>query len=166
MLRGAVWACALPLGLGLIGLAFFIHDLMAYQQPRFLVRSHHYVTRPLLACFLFGTPLAAWIACSRLRKIQSVEKRRRWRSSAISGLIGSTLVHFGAVLIYSICVALFVDLTGGGYNQSQADVGIVEVVLEMLAFNLIPWILIILPLSLICATIFWRVTKFPEQLSP
>ena len=163
MLRGAVWACVIPVGLGLIGLAFIIYDMTFFQQKKFLVRTHHYVTRPVVACFIFGTPLAAWVACWRLRKIDSISKLRRWRSSAAAGLIGATLVHIAAVVLYSVYVALFVHLTGGGYDMSQPDGEILKIVFGMLAGNLIPWAIITLPLSLICATIFWRVTKFPDD---
>ena len=161
MKRGAIWACVIPVGIGLIGLGLIIVDLMYFQQKRYLVRTHHYVTRPIVACFIFGTPLAAWIACLRLRKIQSAKRLRRWQSSALSGLIGSTLVNIGAVCLYAIFVALFVDLTGGGYDQSQPDGEILKIMFGFLAASIIPWVIITLPLSLLCATIFWRVTKFP-----
>ncbi len=159
MIRGAIAACILPMMLGFIGLGFIIYDLMVYEQYKYLVRSHHYVTRPTVACFILGTPLAAWMACRRLKKIDSQIKRGLWRSSAISGMLSATVVHIGAVLIFCVCLALFVDLTGGGYNSSQADVGFVEITFEMLVFNLIPWVIITVPLSLLCATIFWRVTR-------
>jgi len=163
MLRGAIWACVIPVGLGLIGLGFTIFDLMFYEQKKFIVRTHHFFTRPVVLSFILGTPLAAWIACRHLRTINSAEKLSRWRRSPFEGLVGATLAHFGAVCLYVICVWLFVDLTGGGYDMSQRDVGVLEIGFKMLTFNTVLWLFITLPLSLICATIFWRVTKFPDD---
>jgi len=165
MRRGAILACAIPVGLGIIGLIFILYDLTYFQQKRFIVRTHHYFTRPIVACFILGTPLAAWIACSRLREIGSSGKLSQWRTSAFAGLIGSTIVHIGAVVLYGLCVALFVDLTGGGYDKKQPDGEVLKIICGMLVGNIVPWVIVTLPLSLLCSTIFWRVTKFPKEHS-
>ena len=75
-------------------------------------------------------------------------------------MVGATLAHFGAVCLYVICIALFVDLTGGGYDMSQKDVGVLEIGFNMLTFNTVLWLFITLPFSLLCATIFWSMTDF------
>lgn len=165
MLRGAIWACVLPMALGFMLLAFIIYDLVFYMQLRFIVRTHHFFTQPTAACFILGTPLAAWLACWYLKKFINRAKLRYWRSSALAALLGATSVHFVAAITYAVVVALFVDMSGGGYDSSQYDKGFWDIFFSMMTFHWVIWLFITLPLSLICATIFWRVTKFPKDTS-
>ena len=102
MLRGAIWACVIPVGLGLISLVLELRRLPEnITWDDFNVMGFHW-SAPFVACFIFGTPFAAWVACRHLRKIQDVANVRRWKTSALAGIKGASLTHFGAAVSYSI----------------------------------------------------------------
>ena len=161
MLRGAIWACAIPMTFGLISTFFILIDLPPNTRNQSFTTSPSFYILPIALCFLFGTPLAAWLACLRLKRIKDYEKLRRWRMPAWWGLLSATAVHFVAALFYTILTAGFLFQSydqGAGYDQ---EVSLIIFMSAML--NAMLWVIITLPLSLICATIFWRITKFPKD---
>lgn len=59
MKRGAMAACVLPMGLGLLGLlAIGLNGPLTYDGRDFS-NSPNFMTLPIALCFFFGTPLAA-----------------------------------------------------------------------------------------------------------
>ena len=165
MRRGAIWACVIPVGLGLIALvitAIFLRDFAATKGVG--VMGVALASFGIISCFIFGTPLAAWIACRSLAKIEPAEKLSRWRSSAVRGLWSASLVQFVWASFYTF--GLIADSSGNVTLDFSVDYGAAWVLRQFMAsmwLNVFVWILITLPLSLICATIFWRVTKFPSD---
>ena len=162
MLPGAVWACAVPMGLGLISTFFILIDPSS-NYPNRNSGDLTIILLPIALCFLFGTPLSAWLACLRLRRVKDLVKLRRWRMSAWWGLVSATAVHFGASLLYSVLAGLFFFPNYDQAGTSESDMALI--IFMSLMLNGMLWVIITLPLSLICATIFWRVTKFPEDRS-
>lgn len=162
MKRGAIWACVIPVGIGIIISVFEISRLpetMSWND--FNVMEFHW-TLPFAACFILGAPLAAWIACRRLRQADDATKLRRWKTVAGAGLRAASGVHFSAATLYSILTYWLIDLLAGAEVEQWEKT-------ETMAFsaigNVILWIFITLPLTLLCATIFWKVTKFPDDTS-
>lgn len=160
MLRGAIWACAIPMGIGLISLFFILIDLPPNGRHQNFESSLSFILLPIALCFLFGTPLAAWLACLRLRRVKDSAILRRWHMSAWWGLLSATAVHFGASLFYTI-LSMFLFFPNIG-TSSPPDNDVVLIIFLSAMLNGMLWVTITLPLSIICATIFWRVTKFPE----
>lgn len=151
MLPGAVAACALPMGLGLL----FTGLLLSGAN-----RSDLVMGLPVALCFLFGTPLSAWLACRRLRKIKDPEKLSHWGISLVAGLKWSTIIHSTSALIYTFgFLVVTSDEYSGGGNEAFS-------ILFMSGFmNLFLWCFLTLPFALLCSTIFWGVTKFPKDVS-
>lgn len=163
MKRGAIAACALPMALGFLGLIAIGANSPFTYDGRDFSNSQHFMTLPIALCFVFGTPLAAWLSCLWLRKTASFEKIRRWRTAAWRGLVCASAVHFGACLFYTILSAKFFF---GETAEFQSSGNEVFSIIFMSAFiNAGLWAIITLPFSLLCATIFWRVTKFPDDTS-
>ena len=166
MLRGAIWACAIPMGLGFLGLILTLFSLPnnpAFTRGQPFSSTGYFFTLPIVLCFIFGTPLAAWLACLRLRRVAELAKLQRWRMPAWWGLLSATAVHFGASLIYTIFAMALFMADSGVAAAPENDAALL--LFMSLMMNTMLWVIITLPLSLICATIFWRVTKFPEDRS-
>jgi len=155
MKPGAVVACALPMGLGL----FFTGLLLAGGN-----QSDLFMSLPVALCFLFGTPLSAWLACRRLRKIANPARLRRWGTVFWAGLKWSSFVHFMSALIYTIG---FLVVTSSQYDQVGASGGNEAFSIFFMSgfMNAMLWCILTLPFALLCASIFWRVTKFPQDAS-
>ena len=112
MLRGAIWACALPVGLGVWGLILEIRRLPQRMSWEAFLMDFQ-ISLPVVFCFIFGTPLAAWLACCHLRKIENSTKLNRWRTSAWASLLGASLTHFSAAFAYSVWTYVFIDVIAG-----------------------------------------------------
>lgn len=155
MIPGALAACALPMGLG-----FLFTGLLLFGGNR----SDLFMGLPVALCFLFGTPLSAWLACAGLRKIDDPARLRRWGTSFMAGLKWSTTIHFMSALIYTVG---FLVVTSDQYYSEGASGGNEAFsILIMSGFmNMMLWCLLTLPFALICSSIFWGVTKFPEDVS-
>lgn len=160
MQRGAFWACAIPVGLGLVGLIIILmaalHRLSLEVNDPDLDLGLLMIS-PIVALFILGPPLAAYLTGRSLTKITSAEKLSRWRSSAGRGVLFGALIHVVWAILYTIGAKSI--STSAEYDDWLVVIG-VSVIL-----NIGVWCLVILPLSLICATIFWRVTAFPKNTS-
>lgn len=158
MKRSAIWACAIPMGLGIIAVTLFVTGVVQWTPNRGGMNWSYLPPEWVLAYgLILVPPLSAWLTCRSLAKIKSVERISHWRSSAARVLLS-------AVLIQLVLTALY---TFGTYAASvNRDLLVVDpIIFRWLFKNLICWLLITLPLSLICATIFWRITKFPKDTS-
>ena len=161
MMRGAIWACILPMALGLFGLTFTLHIEPSFQTGRSFSDSLHFLTLPVVLCFILGTPLAAFSACLRLRQTISFEEWTSWQAAVGCALHSATRVHLWAAVIYTIIALLFFFPDGG-----TIEGGIIRMIFILIMsplINLGLWGFLTLPLSLLCATIFHRVTKFPSN---
>jgi len=170
MLRGAIWACVIPVGIGLILLVIALFSLRSPAVPSgaLYMNSRDFLAfLPIAACFIFGAPLSAWLACRSLRKINSINKISLWRSSALRGVLSASLIHVVSALLYIISVSVII--LGDNYvsfsKRDQAYNPLPDLFIGSAIINLVLWVIITLPLALICATIFWRVTKFPQDTS-
>ena len=143
MFPGAAAACALPMTLGL---AFSLVETFSGGHIDWLV------TLPLSLCFLFGTPAAAWIACRYLRKTENPADLPGWGDCFGAGLLGATAVHASAALLHTILLGTSV--------VSAPPQDFITILFVAALMHLGLWIIITLPFTLLCATIFWRVTKF------
>jgi len=155
MLPGAVAACALPVGLGLLATV----GLLSSAQP-----GGFFMTLPVSLCFVFGAPLSAWLACRRLRKIDDPVRLAWWRSSIWAGLLWSSFVHFSAALVYTVVFTIWAA-RDSGQSWSGMDQDLFGVFFMSGFINIGLWCVLTLPFALICATIFWKVTTFPEDVN-
>jgi len=117
MMRGAVWACALPMVLGVVGLLFFL------LAPNVEARSFRFMGLPIAACFMFGTPM---VAC----------------------------------FLYTLSFVVWDAGLNGGNTRIYVDAFLIPGLI-----NLFLWAVLTVPFSLLCATIFWRVTNFQQNIS-
>ena len=163
MKRGAIAASILPMGLGILGLLAIGANSPFTYDGRDFSNSPHFMTLPVAMCFFFGTPLAAWLSCLWLRKIGPLEKIRRWRASAWRGLTCASAVHLGACLFYTMLSAKFFFGETAGFQSSGNE--LFSIIFMSAFINAGLWVIITLPFSIFCATIFWRVTKFPDDTS-
>jgi len=164
MLRGAIWAFALPASLGLSAFLFFQIEPILAHLSLFSVFAIY---------FILGSALSAWLATRRLKRIERLEKLKRWRTSFIAGLTAGSLIHlvstflliaFQLVTIYSLKNSD--DGFGLNYNAVYNSERVLSILANLSSASLYFWFIVTLPLSLICATIFWRVTKFQENPDP
>lgn len=153
MMPGAVAACVLPMGLLFTGLIL----AGGHSNERFM-------TLPIALCFLFGTPLSAWLACRRLRNIKDAKRLKRWGTIFWAGLKWSSLVHIGAATLYTISFSV-VRLNEMGAVSALGGDELFSIAFMSGFINAMLWGVLTLPFALLCATIFWRVTKFPEDVS-
>ena len=161
MKPGAVRACVITVGVGSIISSILLigplQRLLSYEfdWPSILFVGRYY------ASFAFvpplAIPLAMWAACRSLAKIESLDVITRWRSAAGRIVLAAVIFHF-------LLVALFEYLNYlASPNKDLLEIE--PIIVSWMFKSLIRWLFITLPLSLICATIFWRVTKFPEDVS-
>jgi len=166
MLRGAIWACAIPVGLGVIAMIMMFITMAPLISRGVAIHDNSLIgIAPIIACFIFGTPLTAWLACRSLAKISSADRLSNWKSSASRGFLNASLVHFIWASLYTIGVA-FVMLKSQQSFFPDVDQGFSMmggIFVTALVMNLMAWVIITLPLSLLCATVFWKVTKFPAD---
>jgi len=163
MLRGAVWACAIPMGLGFLFLLQTLFEASASQSGSDTV-DVFLIMGPILFCFIFGTPLSAWLSCRSLKKIEGLKELTLWRNSAKRGFLSATFVQISVAIVHVGLVSAY--LSGLEADQSwktNQDDGLAEILMVSIIFNFMLWVIVTLPLSLICATIFWRITKFPKD---
>lgn len=166
MKRGAIWACVIPVGLGVIGLSLLLLDVAQRASIGAKYWDHILILLPIIACFILGAPLSAWLACRNLKKINSFEKLSLWRSSASRGLLSAGLVHLVWSTLYIIVVVIIIlnlDSQAFGNSFDRPGNPFFSMLLGFTMMNLFLWLFITLPLSLLCATIFWKVTKFPDN---
>lgn len=151
MMQGAIWACILPMGLGVLGLLYSLNSIAPFQG---------WIILPIVVCFIFGTPLTAWLSCRRLSKIEDAGRLSRWPTSASVGVYYAGLIHLVSAFMYTLVFAIAsIGLTesGGVYIGNIGEVMMVSAMI-----NLPLYIIVTLPLSIVCATIFWTTTDFPK----
>jgi len=156
MKRGAVWACAIPMGLGVIAVILFVTGVVQWTPNRGGTYWRNLPPEWVLAYgLILVPPLSAWLACRSLAKIESVERISRWRSSAVRVLLSATFVQFLLTALYNFGLYVF--------SVNRAILVVEPIIVGWLVKNLICCLLITLPLSLLCATIFWKAAKFPAD---
>ena len=146
MWRGAIAACILPV---LLGLYMFIAHMTSVNA------NDYWFTLPIIMCFIFGTPIAAVLACRTIRKAKYPDHVSDWGLACLTGLRGATIIHFWAALIHTTGNMLF------GYKSVPEVGGLTEFVpnfLLVITLQLLIWVIVTLPLSFMCGTIFWAVT--------
>lgn len=147
MWRGAIAACLLPI---LLGLWMLIAHINAVNS------KDDWFALPIILCFIFGTPIAAWLACRTIQKGKYPDFMSEWALACLAAFRGATIIHFWAALIHTTGNMIFSS------NAAPVWVGVTEFVpnvLLVIVLQLLLWILITLPLSFICGTIYWGVTK-------
>jgi hypothetical protein len=152
MVPGAIAACALPMSMGVLGLYFSFQPAEQYQLI---------LTLPIVLCFIFGTPLTAWLACRYLSKIEDAGHLSRWITSVFSGAKYASLVHLFSATLYTLGVAVWLMGISGVGAVHIKDAG--EIVTASIMINIPLWICVTIPLSLICSTLFWVCTTFLED---
>jgi len=152
MFRGAAWACALPVSLGLIILLFVLIDPNELSLILLL---------PISLCFIFATPLTTWLACRSLKRRDDAKYLSRWGSSFRAFFGYASLVQILTAGLYTAGFLIWASAFFG----SELETEVLTILGIALYLNFLIWVVVILPLSLLCATIFWRVTKFPEDTS-
>ena len=155
MMPGAVAACFLPVGLGLLFTVFLLSSGSAADL---------FMTLPISLCFVFGTPLSAWLACRRLRKIDDANRLSRWGTSFWAGLLWSSVVHFAAAFIYTVGF-MFWAARDAAINEVPIGEDLFSIFFMSAFINLMLWGVLTLPFALISASVFWRVSKFPKDVS-
>ena len=151
MMKGAVAACILPMSLGALG-CFYLVGSGPFPTFGFMLW-------PIAQCFLLGTPVAAWLACRRLKKVGDPKILSLWRKSASSGIFAASLVHFIAAGGYTLYVIFSAAdrHNGAGITTEFSGFLLVSLIINIGLFTILT-----LPFALICATIFWAVTKFEQ----
>lgn len=167
--RGALWACAIPIGLGSAGAILFITffgpgtDFVEMTRNMGLL-----VPMYIIICLLIIPPLATWITGFRLRFIDDPNKLSQWRSSFGWGLLTATALQLIAAIVFTQLLVLAFDQTYADFgpaNNLEVPEGLARANGYRTSFrlNLIMWIALTLPLTTIGATIFHRVTTFPSD---
>ena len=151
MMKGAVAACILPMSLGALGCFYLVGS-----GP---FRTFGFMLWPIALCFLLGTPVAAWLACRRLKKIEDPKTLSLWRKSASSGILAALTVH----ALAASCYSLYFSISTASQNTGAVSFNeFHELLLVSLIINIGLFTILTLPFALICATIFWFVTKFEQ----
>lgn len=161
--RGAIWACAIPMALGLINILFLVFN--PPQDEGVLLAFSIMVGLYFTVVLICIPPLAAFLTGLRLRRINDSYKLKQWRTCFQWGLLNATLIHFLITIIFTV---FFVGVSHHIYLKSVFNplelrrLGILH--FEASVFiSLKTWIFLTLPLTAIGATIFDRITKFPSD---
>ena len=116
MLRGAMWACAIPIIFG-FGFVYLVVDIAwGYQRSFPLILSISPAAYPALCLFILS-PLTAWLSCGWLRRIDDPAKLSQWRISFVTALVIAT----GLQLIMTLGYGLFLDYQFKAIFGSASD---------------------------------------------
>lgn len=143
MWPGAIAASALPMAIGL----YVMLSHAAFEDS-----SDWEALMPIALCFVFGTPISAWLACRSLNKQDTVE----WERSVSAAISWAGIVHFVAGVIIPlvwVLVSLLVDPVRSGVTFILGTTMVLVVAYSIL------WLFITLPFSIFCGSVFWAVTK-------
>lgn len=167
MLRGAMWACAIPIifGLGFVYLAVEMAVGHTRQTPILMMISP--VAYPAL-CLLLLSPLTAWLSCGWLRRIDDPAKLSQWRISFVTALVIATGLQLLMTLGYGVFLdyqlkALFASASEEFGVNFYAQEDVPSGYSSSAIYNAVLWIVLTAPLCAAGASIFQRVTKFPED---
>jgi len=128
---GAFYSAILPIIIGLL-------VSMGLAEQEFNIDKAFNL--PLTLAFIFGTPIAAWLTQDELMKRPKVTY---WDIIEI-GLIRATIIQAAFGIIFLIY-----------YLLHTQNVGALGTLLSMgLALQAIFWVLITLPLTIVCAVVF------------
>ena len=163
MRRGALWASAVPMSLGSLLLGVMVLGWKGRSLGGLFIEEDLFILSPVIAGLILGGPLAAWLSCRSLRNIEDMEDRFRWRSAGLRALISASLVHI-CVAVLSIIILTEI-YSNECINIRPSPETSLNAALAFVSIHIAIWAATTLPLSLICATIFWRVTKFPDGRS-
>jgi len=161
LLPAATAACLMPMVLGAFSLALMLQNLAVFQTGRSFSDSPYFMTLPIVLCFLFGTPLAAFMACVRLGDIGNLGHRRLWQRAVRFGVQSATSVHVWSALLYTIMALMFFFPKGG--TLEGLIIQVIGVFFISAILNGLLWLVITLPVSLFCATLFWLAAKSSKQ---
>ena len=167
--RGAVWACAIPIGLGLALAIVTVNRMLNYNDVGAVILLNIFVA-PLYytAVLLFVPPLTAWLTGLRLRRIADPEKLKQWRVIFISALTIGTALQFLMALGLAHYLSIQAEKLAGIYGTDIKDAG-VRVNQTLNAYkvvaiaNSLVWIILTAPLCAVGVSIFRRKTKFPSD---
>jgi len=172
MKRAAVWACAIPVGLGisLLPLLLLFLPRLLHGRDSETEIQFWFVVAGLMALGLsLSAPLSAWLACRNLAKVEDIYELRRWKTSAVRAARSASLVHAGATILFTTIICCVMIFVAGGIDGTVDDKYLLLVLFNIVLFaalyNIALWIVFTLPFSLICATIFWKITKFPSDIN-
>lgn len=154
MFWAAAGACALPMVIGLIGLYF----CLGVWKSELNVLTSIFLGLPVWLCFTFGTPLVAWLSCRDLVFKSYDQDPGLFKVPEVwnSALKYSFYVHTLGFLSYAILLS---QTAGGAWAG-------------LLAYSLIGggllnaglFVVVTLPLSLLCAAIFARLYPAPAPV--
>ena len=168
--RGAVWACAGPMALGLVATIYILTNVYDYngQLPFFTVFA---IPVYYLTALLFLPPLTAWLTGLRLRRIDEASSLKQWRTIFVSALIMATCTQAVIGLSYAIYIAIQYEVLFGEISDRAAGLGMDPMARDTLpnAYKMFAiasgtmWIALTAPLCAVGTSIFHRVTKFPSD---
>jgi hypothetical protein len=170
MRRGAMWACAIPIIFGL-GFIYLVVDIAwGYQSSLPLILSISPAAYPAL-CLLILSPVTAWLSCGWLRRIDDPAKLSQWRISFVTALVIATGLQLFMTLGYGLFLDYQFKAIFGSASESLTEFGMDSDTLvdvpnghsTSAIYNAVLWIVLTAPFCAAGASIFQRVTKFPED---
>ena len=154
MFWAAAGACALPILIGLIGFSFSLE----LSRGRWHPIGSLLTGLPIWLCFIFGTPLVAWLSCRDLVFKSYDQDPGLFKVSEVwnSALKYSFYVHSLGFLSYAILLS---QTAGGAWASLLAYSLIMGGLLNAVLF-----VVVTLPLSLLCTAIFARLYPAPAPV--
>lgn len=164
---GAIAACVIPMAIGISMITPFIEvyiwDCHAPGRPGKCWSPNHYTRNNIWAgptglTFIFGTMFTAYFSAVRVSKKSKLGVLKSKWSIIKIGLKWATLVHFIAAIFYFIYLV---------YEYSSPNTPIIDedyvMVLGIGSFlHGILWVIVTLPLSIMCSSIFYYVAMEKE----
>jgi len=164
--RGALWACAFPMGFG-IALAALMATRVNYNgQTAFIVIFA--VPVYCLTALILLAPLTAWLTGFCLRRIAKAEKLRQWRIIFVSALIFATCLQALLGLGFAIYLSIEYEKIFGVVKRA-AEMGtsftgeIPNAYRTFVIASSVMWIALTVPFCAAGTSIFVRKTKFPAD---
>ena len=169
--RGALWACALPAVLGGLYGVFATIEFLNNEREVYIMRAFEFlVVMNLVLCLICIPALAAWLTGFCLRRIDDPNKLGRWRTCFGRALLCVTTVQFIAAIIFAALLSTTFDQIYAILAETHEKAGNpprtrseINPIIFSMKTHLRMWIALTLPLTVIGATIFHRVTKFPSD---
>jgi len=96
--------------------------------------------------------------------LPTIEKHKGLSAIFWAGLKWASLVHIAAATLYTISFSV-IRLNEMGAGGALGGEELFSILFMSGFINATLWFGLTLPFTLLCATIFWRATKFPEDVS-